>query len=98
MFRVRIGLDRPWLPMVVIAAALVLFTAYLVQFRLSLGSWVLPEGALGVIALLAVLAKLSRHGGQVLYALKHTCREHGIHMVGEASPPREADHHRPVMG
>jgi hypothetical protein len=51
-----------------------------------------------LIVLLALLNKVSRHGGQVLHALKSVCTEHGIQMVGEDAPPREADQSRPVLG
>ncbi|MET0391190.1 MAG: glycosyltransferase [Polyangiales bacterium] len=97
MFRARMCLDRPWLPMFVISAGLALVTAYLLRVRLALHSWMLPEVAIGLLLLVIVLGRVSRHGGQVLHALKHTCSEHEIALVGASSAAREADQHRPAM-
>jgi hypothetical protein len=97
MFRVRLRLDRPWLPMLAVSAALGLFAWYLVRMRLIATGWLLPEAFVASAIVLAVMTKISRHGGQVLYALQQACGEHGIQMVADAAPP-SADRHRPAMG
>jgi GT2 family glycosyltransferase len=98
LFKVRLTLDRPWLPMFVVSAALAVLTHYLFLMRSSFHGWMVPEVVIGVFLLVAVLGKVSRHGGQVLHALKHSCTEHGISVIGDAAPPREADHQRAVLG
>jgi O-antigen biosynthesis protein len=106
LFRVRMCLDRPWLPMFAVSAALAVLTHYLVRMRFAMHSWMLPEGVLGLVLLIAVLGKVSRHGGQVLHALKSAAGEHGILLTGArttaVAPFREtdaeADQQRPVLG
>jgi GT2 family glycosyltransferase len=98
LFRVRICLDRPWFPMFVVFGTLMLFTTYLIRLRFALGSFVVPEGLIGLLVLGALLYRVSRHGGQVLHALQGACGEYGITALGDTTPPREADQHRPVLG
>jgi hypothetical protein len=98
LFRARIQLDRPWLPMFVLSALLALFTGYLLRLRLTIGSFVLPEGVLSLGVILYLLSRVSRHGGQVVHALKRAGSEHGLTVVGEEAPPVEADNHRPALG
>lgn len=97
LFRVRLRLDRPLLPMLAVSAALGLLAWHLVRSRLIATGWLLPEAVVAAAILLGVLAKVSRHGGQVLYALRQACGEYGIQMVADATPP-SADRHRPAMG
>ena len=59
--------------------------------------WLVPEVIAAALILAAVLFKVSRHGGQVLYALQQVCVEHGIQRVGEAAPAAE-DHQRAALG
>lgn len=98
LFRVRISLNRPWLPMFVVSTGLALVSAYFLRMRLSFHSWMVPEAIIGALLLLIVLGRVSRHGGQVVYAIKTVCGEHGIQMVGQTAPAREADQHRPALG
>jgi GT2 family glycosyltransferase len=102
LFRVRMHLDRPWFPMFVLSAALALFTTYLLRLRLSVHSFVLPEGLLSLCLVLYLLGRVSRHGGQVLHALKQAAIEHGIQVIGDKAPTlvaeTEADSQRPVLG
>jgi hypothetical protein len=105
LLRVRIGLDRPWLPMFVVSAGLGLLTAYLLRARFAVHSWMLPELVIGGLLLLLVLERVSRHGGQVVHALRTVSREHGISLVDNSAAPVvhapevevEADEHRPAM-
>jgi hypothetical protein len=96
MFRVRMRLDRPWLPMLVVSSSIALVGGYLARLRLIHTPWLVPEVLVALMILFAVLFKVSRHGGQVLHALQQACGEHGIHGVGQPAPA--ADHHRPAMG
>jgi hypothetical protein len=97
LFRVRIYLDRPWLPMFVVSAALALITGYLLRLRITVGTFLLPEALIGLVVLLLLLNKVSRHGGQVLHALKTVCTEHGIQSIGDDAPPQEAEEQRTVL-
>jgi O-antigen biosynthesis protein len=96
MFRVRMRLDRPWLPMLVVSSSVALVGGYLARLRLIHAPWLVPEVIVALLILFAVLFKVSRHGGQVLHALQQACGEHGIQGVGATAPA--ADHHRPAMG
>lgn len=96
LYKVRLRLDRPWVPMVIVSSSVALLGAYLAQLRLLQTPWLLPEVIVAALIVLGVLHKVSRHGGQVLFALQQACGEHGIERVGVPAPA--ADHHRPAMG
>jgi O-antigen biosynthesis protein len=102
LFRVRMQLDRPWLPLFLLCAALLLFTTYLLRLRLPVHSFLLPEALLGLWLVSYLLGRVSRHGGQVLHALEQAAIEHGIQIIREAAPAlvgeSEADNQRPVLG
>jgi GT2 family glycosyltransferase len=98
LFRVRISLGRPWLPMFALFGALVLCSMYLMRLRFAIGSFVVPEAVLGLIVLGGLLHRVGRHGGQVLHALQNACSEYGITLLGDSSPPQAADQHRAVLG
>jgi hypothetical protein len=59
--------------------------------------WMLPEVIIGVVLLWLVLGRVSRHGGQVLHALKHASEEHSIAFLDGSARARKADQHRPAM-
>ena len=90
LFRARLTLDWPWLPMLAVSIGLTLVTAYLVRMRFAFHAWIMPDSAIGLLLLLLVLSRVSRHGGQVLHALKHACGEHHMLSLGDAPVPREA--------
>jgi hypothetical protein len=91
--------------MFVVSTGLGLLTAYLLRARFAVHSWMLPELVIGGLLLLIVLERVSRHGGQVLHALRHVSSEHGITLVDHSAAPIagaaevevEADKHRPAM-
>ena len=90
LFRARLTLDRPWLPMLAVSVGLALVTAYFVRMRFAFHAWIMPDSLIGLFLLCIVLSRVSRHGGQVLHALKHACSEHQMSVVGDAAAPREA--------
>ncbi len=96
LFKVRLRLDRPWLPMLIVSSSVALLGGYLARLRLIHTPWLVPEVIAAAVILIAVLLRVSRHGGQVLFALQQACGEFGIQRVGEPAPA--ADHHRPAMG
>jgi GT2 family glycosyltransferase len=98
LFRARISLNRPWVPMFIASTGVALLTLYFLRIHLAMHSWMLPELALGVLLSCVVLARVSRHGGQVLHALRSVATEHGILVVGDGSATPEADQHRPALG
>jgi hypothetical protein len=95
MYKVRLRLDRPWLPMLVVSSSVALLGGYLARFRLIHAQWLVPEAIVAALILIGVLFKVSRHGGQVLYALQQASAEYGIQGVGEPAPA--ADNHRPAI-
>jgi GT2 family glycosyltransferase len=89
LFRARLSLNRPWLPMFAVLLSLALGSMYFVHARLAL---IVPETILALSMLLLVMSRVSRRGGQVLHALKHTCSEHHMLCLADVLPPapREA--------
>jgi hypothetical protein len=83
--------------MLIVSSSVALLGGYLARLRLIHTPWLVPEVIAAAFILIAVLYKVSRHGGQVLYALQQACGEYGIQRVGEA-PEAAEDHHRPAMG
>jgi hypothetical protein len=96
LFRARLTLDRALLPLVALGATL----ALLLLAALQPQAWIVPLASVSALALLLVLSRVSRHGGQVLHALRHTCREHHMISLGDApAAPREAaEEQRAVVG
>jgi hypothetical protein len=97
LFRTRLSLNRPWVPMFIASTGIALLTLYFLRIHLALRHWMLPEIALGVLLSCVVLGRVSRHGGQVLHALRSLASEHGIMLVGEDAAAPEADQHRPAL-
>jgi GT2 family glycosyltransferase len=99
LYKVRLRLDRPWVPMLIVSSSVALLGGYLARLRLIHTPWLVPEVIAAALILVAVLYKVSRHGGQVLYALQQACGEYGIQRVGEPAPtPTSEDERRTALG